>query len=316
MDSVARENNAQIKANKTITTYDKQAIISAVQRAFDDGRLLYIDKKSGQTYDSGRKGANSPTTMSDATRKANIQRFWENVKWAKYVKNSGSKIFTSGNQSNNAMAAALEKAGISVGSKGNKQSQEKPKVKQKFSLSEPVEETRELIAVHNLTEQNLEDAYDAGTLPTVETLSENGEETGEISLIFDKENGNAPQRAVKLSEVRAAIIPDNMDNLLRRKLELSGLYTVEYPAGDEQARLEALNSLYDELAQKEKTKRERSDRELLANAEASAAVENGQERKHLREYREAFEKLKKAEQKRNAIATALETVEPDSAGAA
>lgn len=45
-------------------------------------------------------------------------------------------------------------------------------------------------------------------------------------------------------------------------------------------------------------------------------MENGQERKHLREYRETFEKLKKAEQKRDAIAVALETVEPDSAGAA
>ena len=45
-------------------------------------------------------------------------------------------------------------------------------------------------------------------------------------------------------------------------------------------------------------------------------MENGQERKHLREYREAFEKLKTAEQKRDAIAVALKTVEPDSAGAA
>ncbi len=106
-----------------------------------------------------------------------------------------------------------------------------------------MEQTRELIAVHNLTERNLEDAYDAGTLPTVAALSESGDEAGEISLLFDKENGKAPQRAMKFDEVRAAIVPDNMNNLLRRKLELSGLYTVEYPAGDEQARLEALNSM-------------------------------------------------------------------------
>ena len=45
-------------------------------------------------------------------------------------------------------------------------------------------------------------------------------------------------------------------------------------------------------------------------------MENSQERKHLREYREAFEKLKKTEQKRDTIATALKTVAPDSAGTA
>ena len=45
-------------------------------------------------------------------------------------------------------------------------------------------------------------------------------------------------------------------------------------------------------------------------------MENGQERKYLREYWETLEKLRKEEQKRDAIAAALKTVEPDSAGAA
>ena len=40
VDSIARGGRSQIKENKTITAYDKQTIISAVQRAYDNGRLL------------------------------------------------------------------------------------------------------------------------------------------------------------------------------------------------------------------------------------------------------------------------------------
>ena len=38
-------------------------------------------------------------------------------------------------------------------------------VKEKFSLREPVERTKDLVAVHNLTEQNLRDAFYLGGLP-------------------------------------------------------------------------------------------------------------------------------------------------------
>lgn len=113
VDSIARGGRSQIKANKTITAYDKQAIISAVQRAYDNGRLLYINKKSGPVFNSGRKGSNCPTTISETVRKNNIQHFWENVNWAKYAKDNNSKVFTSGDSTNTAMADAMRKAGIS-----------------------------------------------------------------------------------------------------------------------------------------------------------------------------------------------------------
>ena len=43
--------------------------------------------------------------------------------------------------------------------------QNQRRVKEKFSLREPVERTKDLVAVHNLTEQNLRDAFYLGGLP-------------------------------------------------------------------------------------------------------------------------------------------------------
>ena len=104
----------RIEANKTITAYDKQAAVRAVQRAFYEGRLLYINKKSGTMFNSGVKDSNCPTAMSETARKNNIQHFWENVNWAKYAKDNKSKVFTSGDSTNTAMADALKKAGITA----------------------------------------------------------------------------------------------------------------------------------------------------------------------------------------------------------
>lgn len=111
VDSTARQGKKQIEANKTITSYDKQSAIVAVQKAFDENRLLYVNKKSGTAFDSGRKGSNSPTTISETVRKNNIQQFWANVNWAKYAKNTKSRVFTSGDTSGTAMADAFIKAG-------------------------------------------------------------------------------------------------------------------------------------------------------------------------------------------------------------
>lgn len=62
-----------------------------LQKAYDQGRLLYTDKKSGQRFNSGRQGANCPTTISEDVRGNNIQRFWENVKWRE-LNNSGTNV--------------------------------------------------------------------------------------------------------------------------------------------------------------------------------------------------------------------------------
>lgn len=94
-------------ANKTITLFDRQSVVNAVQNAYDQGRLLYIDKKSGQRFDSGRKGTNRPSAISEDVRGNNIQRFWENVKWRE-LNNSG--MLTAGDMTNNTMAEAFKRA--------------------------------------------------------------------------------------------------------------------------------------------------------------------------------------------------------------
>ena len=54
-----------------------------------------------------------------------------------------------------------------------------------------------------------------------------------------------PQRAVGFNEVATAIIPDNSSTELKTKLAENGVKYVEYESGNEQSRLEALNSLED-----------------------------------------------------------------------
>lgn len=51
-----------------------------------------------------------------------------------------------------------------------------------------------------------------------------------------------PQRAVSFDEARAIIVPDNTSAALLQRLEQGGANVVSYKAGDEQARLEALNA--------------------------------------------------------------------------
>ena len=71
-------------------TYSKGNIQYAIQDAIADNRILHLDKKRSQILRPGRKGANYPTTISEADFKDNIRRFWENVNWKK----SGRKIFS------------------------------------------------------------------------------------------------------------------------------------------------------------------------------------------------------------------------------
>lgn len=61
---------------------------------------------------------------------------------------------------------------------------------EKFSMKEPVEETRDLLAVHNLTEENLRDSIELGgfAMPSIAVIkAEQGHSKyGPISVIFDK----------------------------------------------------------------------------------------------------------------------------------
>jgi hypothetical protein len=54
-----------------------------------------------------------------------------------------------------------------------------------------------------------------------------------------------PQRAVGFDEVLAAVIPDNSSLAIREALSDAGVRTIEYLAGDETARLNAVNSVAD-----------------------------------------------------------------------
>ena len=60
--------------------------------------------------------------------------------------------------------SAVQEDGNGRGSSGAG-TQNQRRVKEKFSLREPVERTKDLVAVHNLTEQNLRDAFYLGGLP-------------------------------------------------------------------------------------------------------------------------------------------------------
>ena len=55
--------------------------------------------------------------------------------------------------------------GRNTGGTSGRSTKDQRRVKEKFSLREPVEQTRDLVAVHNLTEQNLRDAFYLGGLP-------------------------------------------------------------------------------------------------------------------------------------------------------
>ena len=54
-----------------------------------------------------------------------------------------------------------------------------------------------------------------------------------------------PKRAVELNEIATAIIPDNTSESTKTRLDDMGIKYVEYESGNEEARLEALNSLED-----------------------------------------------------------------------
>ena len=74
---------------------------------------MYIDKKNGQLFNSGRKGAYCPTTISEGVRKKKIQDFRVNVKWKKSGKQEMS--FDGGQKVESAFAEALKNAGFYVG---------------------------------------------------------------------------------------------------------------------------------------------------------------------------------------------------------
>lgn len=81
--------------------------------------------------------------------------------------------------------------GDGIRSTGKSVTQNEAKVKTKFSLKTPVEETKDLIAVHNVSEQGLLGALELGGLPSPSiaiTKADMGHtKYGDISLVFSKD---------------------------------------------------------------------------------------------------------------------------------
>ncbi len=96
-----------------------------------------------------------------------------------------------------------------------------------------------------------------------------------------------PQRAVGFDEVQVAIVPDNINSELKEQLENMGVPVQVYRAGDEEQRLQILNS--DKSWQFSERDDTRTDRDVLSDA-ADGDAANVRELEMLREYREKLQK--------------------------
>lgn len=108
-------------------------------------------------------------------------------------------------------------------------------VKEKFSLREPVERTKDLVAVHNLTEQNLRDAMKLGGLPMPSIAVVKAEQGhsmyGPISIVFGREsidpqtdNRNKIYGGDAYTPTAPAVeYPVNYDRMLAVEKQLAGL---------------------------------------------------------------------------------------------
>lgn len=85
-------NGKRIDANKIITSYDRAALISDLEAAASDGRLLYLDKKRSQAALAGVPAADSLAAIQGGDFITNIRNFIAGVKWEK----SGASSYTSG----------------------------------------------------------------------------------------------------------------------------------------------------------------------------------------------------------------------------
>ena len=101
----------------------------------------------------------------------------------------GGRRRSNGHADGGVYRGSSERAGGSVSERSSKNQRG---VKEKFSLREPVEQTKDLVAVHNLTEQNLRDAFYLGGLPmpsiAVVKAAQGHSMYGPISIVFGRES--------------------------------------------------------------------------------------------------------------------------------
>lgn len=119
-----------------------------------------------------------------------------------------------------------------------------------------------------------------------------------------------PQRAVGFDEVKVTIVPDNINSELKEQLENMGVPVQVYRAGDEEQRLQILNS--DKSWQFSERDDTRTDRDVLSDA-ADGDAANVREMEMLREYREKLREYtnasKRLEKQRQIALTATDKSE-------
>lgn len=144
---------------------------SAVQNLINTSDILYVDPNKNRT-DSwlSSRGLQLPEGVTNYGSIGSISYTDKNVK--------GQIVFGEEKNVKTAMQEALEKAGVTKEGK-------------RFSLSSNVEQTKDLIAVHNMTAAELEKSLDLGGLPmpsiAIIKAADGHSEYGDVSLVFGKD---------------------------------------------------------------------------------------------------------------------------------
>ena len=120
------------------------------------------------------------------------------------------------------------------------------KSKTRFQLKEPIEETKDLIAAHNVDADKLNKMldYDGIPMPSVAiTKAKQGwDKFGDISLIF-KKGAIDPEKSPKNNEVAAVVVPDTTPESLIEKAKERGLKVVQYDPNVEDSRKNKVNAI-------------------------------------------------------------------------
>ena len=144
---------------------------SAVQNLINTSDILYVDPNKNRT-DSwlSSRGLQLPEGVTNYGSIGSISYTDKNVK--------GQIVFGEEKNAKTAMQEALERAGVT-------------KEEKRFSLSSNVEQTKDLIAVHNMTAAELEKSLDLGGLPmpsiAIIKAADGHSEYGDVSLVFGKD---------------------------------------------------------------------------------------------------------------------------------
>lgn len=153
---------------------------SAVQNLINTSDILYVDPNKNRT-DSwlSSRGLQLPEGVTNYGSIGSISYTDKNVK--------GQIVFGEEKNAKTAMQEALERAGVT-------------KEEKRFSLSSNVEQTKDLIAVHNMTAAELEKSLDLGGLPmpsiAIIKAADGHSEYGDVSLVFGKDTID-PKKSVR-----------------------------------------------------------------------------------------------------------------------